>query len=673
MRLPSTDGKWSVRHALDYFADIIGTKNLDFSKPGFIALARNSLVLKAHTGSDHFGIVLSVCADNNQYYITTSRGYWSLTFTNNEPVFTELNNTGNPTATNGADGIIFNGLYHASGTTMVHSFDGTNTWTSHITGLSVNYPHPLCSFENKVQIAVADGNTVKLYDTSYSLQQTLLLPTEYIVTTMRWDANNLYVGTRNISGGGARMFVWGGNSSDAGDGWPVYCDWIYSLEPFDGSIAAAVSSGRILRFGGGGFTSEFGHFPVFDTEYSWISNASVASGFGKILNRGMKAVGTELLLNIDGSIRTNDRFPGSFLADQPSGLWCLDQEVGLYHRAGLNYTVYSSKTITEVDSGFLVFGSDHNAETGDPVFISSIGTLSGPTAHSVYYVIKGGDLTIKLALSPADALAHSDSDDRSVAISGVSGGATAIFYSANSYGATQNDVAPAAIGTMNNNIGSAFFGLGLFIGGRLIDNTGASVESLQTLGLARSIGYFRTSPIPAEGISDFFQKIFAGVHNLNLGTDEIIFKYRKLARFGIPTASCALTWISSTQFTVDTTLNDFKVALEGDEVEIIRGAGAGQMSQISDISKSGNTWTVTLEDAILGPVAADIGYCIVDNWITLAPTITNANETAGDLFAEVATNPESAGGALEFKVILQGIDLMLRYTDFIQDQNVKAE
>lgn len=672
MRLPSNNGKWSVAHALDFFADIIGTKNLNFDRPGFIQLSKNPMVLKARN-SDNFGLILSICADDTQYYITTSRGYWTLSFTTGVPVFTEINNTGQPTATGGADGTMYNGLYHASGTTMVHSFDGINTWTARVTGLSSAYPHPLCNFENKIQLAIGDGNTVKTYSIAYALQQTLTLPVEYIVTTMRWMDNNLYIGTRNISGGGALMFVWNGNTSDAQAGWPVYCDWIYSLEPFDSTMAAAVSSGRILRFGGGGFTSEFAHFPVADTRYSWISNASVASGQGNIFNRGMKADGKLLHINIDGEIRTTDAFPGSFLPDQPSGLWCLDLSVGLYFRAGLNYKTYSEKTITEIDSGFLVFATPHYAETGDPVMISNVGSLSGATVNRTYFVIKGGANTVKLAISSSDALAHSDTDDRSVAVSGTSGGAKAIFYPADAYGATLNAASGGAIGRINSNIPKAFYGIGLLIGARIADNAGTTIECLQTIGLARTIGYFRTSPIPAAGIADFYQKIFSGVHKLNLTTDEIIFKYRKLPRFGMPTSACAITWVSSTSFTVDTSVNDFKVAAIGDEVEIIRGAGAGNMSQISNITKAGNTWTITLEDTILGPAAADVGYCTVDNWTTLAPSITSANETANELFGEVPLPDEAQGGALEFKVILKGTDLMLRYADFVQDQNMKAE
>lgn len=666
MRLPSNNGKWNVSHGKDFFADIVATKNLNFDNEGFISVSRNPMVLKARI-ADNFGILQAVAADETLYYLITSRGYYSLDVSSGVPVFTELNNMGQPTATAGIDGVIFAGVLVVTGTTMVRSYSSPN-WTDQGITISASYPHPLCVDENRNEIAVANGNVLKTYNTAFSLQNTLTIPAQHVITTVRYRQNKYYIGTRNISGGNAKMFVWNGTGTSAEAQFDVHCDWLYSLADFDSSICAVVSSGQILRFNGGGF-DELDHFPVYDTQYSWVSNASVATGAGKVLNRGMLAVGDDLYLNIDGSLRTTDTYPGAYLSDQPSGLWCLDKSVGLYHKNGLNYKKFAAKSVSSLASGNLVFATAHDAETGDAVTASTISSLTGISANTTYFVIKVSTTTLKLAISPADAAAGN-----AITLGGSVTSEALTFYPANSFGSTRADGGPAAIGMMNFNIPKAFYGLGLLIGGRLLDNANATVECIQTEGLARGRGYFVTSPIPASGIADLFQKLFMGIHEMNFSTDSIVIKYRKLPRLGLPTplavsAGGLATWVNGTSFTIDTTLKDFKSALVGDEIEILSGVGSGVLTHITAINSASNPYTVTIQDTVLDVVAADVSEVSADNW-TLLGSISSTSNNVADSFAEYPIAKES--GMLQFKIELRG-GVMLRYVNFVQRANKQAQ
>lgn len=665
-RLPQ-NGIWNVKHGMDFFVDIVATKGLNFDKLGFIQATNNPMVLFTHADSTDFGIPQAFCADETLDYIITNRGYYSLDLSSSVPVFAELGNGGDgrPTARAGVDGIIYAGLLHASGSTDVRSYSGSS-WTTRITSLSASYPHPLCNFENRVTLCVADRNVVnQTIVNSYSLDSanSLTIPLEYVITAMRWRGSELYIATRNISGGSAKLFIWNGTGTQA-RGYGIQGDWIYSLVDSGSSICIVTSTGQLLRFNGGGF-DDLAYFPVYNTSYSWLSNASVASGAGKITNRGMITVGNLIYMNVDGEIHLNDVYPGTHLANQPSGLWCYDPEIGLYHASGLNYKKFAAKTVSSLASGNLVFATNHNAETGDACTVSTQSGLSGVTANQNYYVIKISSTTCKLALTPADALSG-----RALTITGTPSTDAIIFYPIDSYGVTQANAGTSALGMMNFNIPKAFYGLGLFIGGRIVDNAGASVECIQTIGLARGRGYFITSPIPSSGISDFFQKLFLGVHDISLSTDQITIKYRKLSQFGMPTALASIIWTSATTFTVDTLAYDFRGVSVGDEIEIVTGSGAGNLSHVTAINNASTTYTITLKDSIDGVVAADVGQVFADNWKLLG-TINSTTSNIDNAFAEYPTDKLNSGVA-QFKVEIRG-NAMIRYFDTVQARNKQAQ
>ena len=131
---------------------------------------------------------------------------------------------------------------------------------------------------------------------------------------------------------------------------------------------------------------------------------------------------------------------------------------------------------------------------------------------------------------------------------------------------------------------------------------------------------------------------------------------------GIPTSTPQLadvsatavpcTWTSNTTFT---TTNDFSevVTYLSDtsnecEVEIIAGAGAGQMAQISTISFNAGTYTVTLAEELDGITSGRVSDVMINNWKKLGEVTSEDNRG----YKEFGVSSPSTWN--EYKIELRG-------------------
>ncbi len=637
-----------------------------FDVEGFASL--NQLPIVGYTSVDNalFGLPIAYTSDGSNYFITTNNGTF---YTTDGKTFTDTGSTGSPpNMTFGGDAVMYQldsttPRLHVSGSTTVNSY-ASATWTSRITGLSVSYPHPLCVVEHLNQIAVGDGNTIKTYDTSYSLQNTLTIPAQYIVTWIRWKQNVLYIGTRNITGSSAKMFVWNGTGSAAQAAYGVQGDWLYAGEEYKSSIATIASTGQLLIFNGGGF-DELSHLPVYETQYSWTSSSSPASSIGRVCQRGMKAKGEQLYINLDGMIRRNGTdYPGNYITTQPSGLWKFDPQVGLYHASGYTYTKYITNTVSSVSSNTLQLSGGHQCETGDAVFMSVVSGLTGVTVNITYYAVKISETSLQLALSPEDAL-----NGYVVTVAGSPSTDAVVTNSYSSVCGTY-DVRPGAVGLYTNVAFYDFFGTGVMFGGGILNNANTNVYSTMSYGLGRNIGHVVTSPIYSQNITDVFQRLISRIKNIELGTDKLIVKYKFRDRLGSPTPARQFdgglaTWTSGSTFTVDTTLKDFRSAQVGDEVTFISGVAAGKTSKITAIDSSTSVYVITIED-VLPVTIGDTSEVIAENWTTLG-TFTSSTDTILDDYA--LANISTPSQWVEFKVQLQGKGVGISLLKLITDSN----
>lgn len=634
--------------------DLVQTRGVSLRMTNSIMIEKKPIVLQTQADNSTFQNLLAIASDENSNYFVTSQGVFSLSTFSALPTFTALTNTNQPGGTYNRDGVIFNGVFHLAGDTKVAYYTGGGlpTWTNAVTSLSASYPIVLNNFAEQAGLAVGNGNTVYLYNTSYSLVTTLTMPLEYIVTSMVSRGNNLYIATRNISGGGAQLFIWTGTGTAAQFQWPVNADWIYSVCDYNNSVACVTSEGQILSYNGGGF-DELENLPVYSTPYSWVSSSSVNSGVGKVAARGMKAIGKRLLINIDGSVSlSGGGFPGNYLPQQPSGLWEYNATNGLFHRAGYCHTKYQTFSVVEVDSGNMVFSSAHNAVTGDPVYIQASGSISGIEQNQVYFAIVTGANALTLALTRADAISGT-----AITMSGASGGAQVCIDAVNEIGATLIQTV-GAIGTFNKNFPNSFFGTEVMFGGSVPNDTGTQTYTLMSLGLGRSRCSFVSARIMTDDPTNRFGQLTVWPNNLLASFEEIIVKVRKLANLAYPTIVSQGTvspvqWTSNTTFTATALDRDLSQVKIGDECTILQGAGSGYTAHVLTISETAGVWTVVLDEPIGLIVNGNESEVQFDNW-TKIKVVNNTDSHLGQGYANINVGKNSAW--MQVKHELRGRD-----------------
>lgn len=654
IKLPGDERQWKVSMASDLFGHIQNARNLDFNESGYLKLARKANAIYTSDTDADLGQIVAIPADATNYYIVTDDGTFIMTGTTNLS-FTQLTSTNAPTSAAGSDGIIYDNLLHVSGTTKVGSYSA-GAWTDRVTGLNSAYPHPLCVDTRRREFAVGNGNVMTTYtDASPTPVNTLTIREEYIIESIRYQSGNYYIGTRDVTGGDAPVYVWNGTGT-AATSYPSGSDWVYAIANYEPSVVILTSSGQLKRWNGGGFdVMPGGTLPVYNTNASWSENASNSSQ-GKCLNRGMIAIGSRIYLNINGATETPiAQPPGPGLVNQPSGLWVYEPSVGLYHKAGYANQRYSTISITSINSSIVKMASAHGIETGDVVLATSVSNVPALSAGGMYFAIKENTTDLKLALSQADAVAG-----RYIEVSGTVSGDSLGFQSQGTFGNTYN-TDPGAVSGFTRNKLSLFHGSEVLFGGTSQDADANSVSALQSLAFARNRGWFITTRLLSGGIQDIWNTLYAKLKRLNLDTDAITIKYRIVDKFGLPTpvrnnvSNGLITWVTSTTFTIDTRYKDVRSASVGDEVYFIEGAGAGWSTQISAIDDTSSTYTYTIEDAISGVGAGDKSEAYIDNWTPLVSTITDGTETLPKGYIQVPIDQTSAW--IELKIEMKAFDI----------------
>lgn len=676
-----TDGKWQSNPGSDLFGHIARTKNIDLLKQGHVRLARKATTIASYGASSStdngedpaFGNPLAIIVDTDFAYTLTDVALFTSQFNLNTFNTTQVSLTSGPTFGSDSDITFFGGKIVVSGGVYIsnRTAGAGQLFTRKVTDLTNTVPHPLCTFEGANTLLVGDiastTPVVRQFSTSYAEGDQLSLPEQYVVTCLRCIGSRVYIGTRNIYGGEAKIFVWNGSGTQAQGSFGVGADWVYSMCEYKGSIAIVTSAGQIRLFQNGPFV-ELGAFPIYNLPYSWGSDAPTTSLVGKVASRGMSAVGDLIYINIDGSINNSALVaPGQFIHDMPSGLWCLDPNKGLYHKAGYNHKSRQYKVPTDIASSYAVFSSAHQAQTGDPVLVFAP-SITGLTSGQVYYAIVddgASALTCKLALSRADAFAG-----RHIDISGTPSTDFFIFDRYETLGATHIS-SPGGVCALGQGHPSLFYGSEVLFGGSAYDSTLTARGCLMSLGMARNAGYLVTPKIRSSAVTDTFRKVYQTIAPLRLDTDKVVVKYRTSNRFGLPTPlsfSGNGTWTSSTTFTVDTLTHDFKSVEVGDEVEIVSGQAAGYTAHITAIDSTSSTYTVTVDET-LPTTNADKFYFTVDNW-TKIDTVTNEEATGKEHYAESGIG--AVAGWIQFKIEFRGTDLDLEQIINVSDTSKKS-
>ena len=620
MILIPSNRKWSQNNSGEVFGMLHGTKNINFDKEGYAQLAKRAVALIY--GGTNFGIPISVSYFKN----AGTSGYYCIT--DDRPMRVLLDGTANsiydgtyaPGGLINNDGLVWQGYWYITQSTFFARHTGS-AWTAASYGsLTASVPHPLCVWENYNYLAVGNGNTVLIYNTSHTPVTTVQLPTNYEVKWIRYNHQRIYIGTKELSGGNAVMFVCSdATATSAEDAWPVSANWLFSGVAYKSSIVVMTSRGQLLRFNGGGW-DELGNLPVYYSNYNWWNGAEGFTGLGRMCQRGMTTDGNIIYLNIDGYVGDAN----VYLDNQPSGLWVYDPNIGLYHKAGFSndkfQTISISQASTNTTTDVFTAGATYTAQTGVKVFY--IGTAGGLKSFSYYYLIRVDATTFKLASSYANAIAGTQIDITSTG----SAGQTLYYSDELDTGASfMTNLAIGAVSLVSELDGTSIAGTSGFgymsasqvlFGGLILNNTiSGSVYTLQSLSVSYNRGYLTSQKIFSNNLKDSWKKIIAKCTRLFQTSDKAIIKYRVVDKAYYPllvslSADLAV-WVNGTSFTSTANLSG---VVAGEEVEFLSGRAAGLTAHVVSITVLTGTYTVTLDETIPGVSASDKSMFAIQNW-----------------------------------------------------------
>lgn len=665
--------RYSVNLSTDLFGNLARTRNLDFNKPGSLALARKPVVLASETQDVDLESPLAILGDDDDIYVVTSENVFKISPTITDITVSDMNDDGGTVPGGGfqSDGVFFNGELHVSDTNSIHSHNGS-TWAEDYTGLSSSYPHPLCVSEHQQYLAVGNGNTVRLINTSYTLVTTLTIPSDHVVTWIRWRANLLWIGTRNIQGGEAKVFLWNGSGTAAQAGYGVGSEWAFSGCSYDArsTIAVVSASGQLLYFNGSGFVpllDDAGNemaFPVYHLGYAWGSSSATSNLLGKVASRGMEARGRRIYMNVDNAMTQPNGGVPSYVPNFPGGLWVFDPKVGLYHKAGIDHDQFNRVAASSLSDNALTLASAQVFETGDPVECTAVGSLTGDIQDDqVYYAIKTSSTVLKLANTPQQALAG-----EAITITGSVTSSEFAFHTYESVGAHLTE-RTGGLYVLKGQTASRFLFSEVVYGADVALPSGTNIGAVMSLGMGKNVGSFVTPKLQASAITDTFDQLVSKFKDLNIPSRKIIFKYRTKHRWGMPGRrdfdNGRATWVTSTTFTINPKLYDMYSVEEGDEVEFLAGAAGGYTAHITNIAEDSATqWTITIDEAMPDVTASNTSDILIDNW-TKYMTISTATDAAAAAagFKKAALGGEeddtsNSAKWVEIKVEMRG------YTDF---------
>lgn len=646
MKIPP-NGQWTQTNDGDIFGVLHETHNIYFDKKGEAKLSRKALAL-VDSGTSGFGEVLSIVYFDGDYHIVTDEKVFlgSLDLDN----FSAVGSS--PDLGSVSDGLVVFDRLYVSDTTALAYLNTSGSWTTGIGSLTATYPHPLGVFDSlpTYKLAVGDGNTVKTYDSSGNLNPTTLtIPSNYLVTSLVYKNGYLYIGTKEINGREAAVFLWNGDGTAAQYKVDVGASWVYSMTPYRGLIALVTNEGEVLALNGAS-VQQLATFPVFHVQGArWEAGNSTR---GKVYNRGMIAIGDSLYINASGRVEVGS------VPEMKSGVWCFDPGVGLYHYASPSTDLWTADSGITISSSVITTSTTHNLKTGDMVTFSAISGITGISAATPYYAIVESTTTLKISGSRQGAF-----DGTYITLSGTATSDT-MNYAPNTDFGDIYQADSGAIAVCNYlDTPDPLFGTDILFGSEMKNNADAEKDVLCVLSSRYNEGSFTTQKLYTDNISQVWKSIYTFINGIVGDDEKIIVKYRDADSTSLPSTPVAITWSSSTVFT--TTDPAVKSLLsEGHEVRFIQGRGQGRCAHVTAISTSVNTTEVTVDESY-GSAGAT-GDVMFTNFKKI-DTVTNARTQS----AWSKSTADTKNNWIELRVEPRGFEPAVQIIDLTNssDQN----
>jgi hypothetical protein len=431
IKLPAReDGVWTVRQDNAKLPDIVATRNVSFDKNGFLSLSKPTIAFINYDDDNDLGLPIAfprIATGGNQYKcLTTNKQFWA-DFRYGGLLAFEDASSNVPTGVNttSAGSAFFNRETVFIEDTDIKTMDLDGAWTdeSPATAPDSGRTHPATTFANRVALAVGSGSNVYQYNTSFaSGGSTLAIPGDYYAVSMAYNRNFIAVGTEDRGfQGKAYVFIWDGNTTAANYGYPVNAETVFLVFPYRDTFGFLTATGQILVWSGSGLT-HLGALPVYygSGQIGWTHTDQVCHT-NSYLNDG-----SIVLLNISSALASTDEKKRKYIHTQPQGIWCVDEDIGLYHRHATTSATAQveriyARNVNTVDNKITVSSAP---DTGTPVFYADGGSsVGGLTDETIYYTIKVDATTVKLATTYARAIAGTAVDitsapDRSIVLTG---------------------------------------------------------------------------------------------------------------------------------------------------------------------------------------------------------------------------------------------------------------
>jgi hypothetical protein len=405
---PRNNETWQVTQGSEKKPDIIYAHNVNFDDEGRVALS--SRTIEIASSDDDADFQLSLAMTNNagaDGTVFTTDKVFDISFDDTVTMFdvSELNPSFGEIPDGDQYGTIvqFNNLTHIIENDRILKYDGGATpWSTTGITLTGTVHHPACEFKNRRTLVVGDGNTVKQYNTSYATTDLaqLTLPAGFEVIGIDYNAGLVGIATVNENDE-AYFFVWDGGSNEANYGFPVGARRCYWVKAYKNTFVTLTGKGQILYWTSSGM-EQLCALPIY---YRYKASYEDYRNYTATRERSVVVDGDIILFNIGTrlEIRTPEEY--SYDTTTPSGIWCYDPNVGLYHRSALTSTpLIQDSSLSLSNSEFTL--NVNAPDTGTEIRIADANeNLTGVDVNKLYYVIKTDTQKIKLAETYEDAIA----------------------------------------------------------------------------------------------------------------------------------------------------------------------------------------------------------------------------------------------------------------------------
>jgi len=582
MKIP-TDNKFTQLNQGDLFGFLNDSKNMILDVPGKAILSRKPIVIMSSVVDADFKYPLSICYFSANYVAVTSEDIfegglngatWSTV--SSSPASLGLN----------SDGVVFNNYLYVTTNSNLSRWNGASTWNNTLKSLTADVPHPMCIFESLTtyKLAIGNGNTVETLDTSHNANPTVLtLDAKYQVTTMRYRNGYLYVGTRNLNGGEAKVFIWNGSGTNPQYECPVGAEWVFSMTEYGSSVAVVNSQGQLLQVNGS-TAKELAAFPVFyKPDIRWQGAGGLQFN-GKVFNRAMETIGNNIYINIEGDTDTG------FVPEMKSGLWVYDPATGLNHRSTPVTDSVTLDTTFTVSNSIITTSAAHGMKTGDAVMFKTVTGITGVDNDHIYYATVLSTTTMKLSLSRKGV-----AEERYVTIGGTPSVESLVLSKNTEFGSNYGATSGAICRTVYNETPLDHFTAEVIWGCRTNDVSGTDTYVLQTFTDAFNVGTITTQRVWAEEIEETWKNLSIFMDGIETDEEQVIVKVQTTDQ--APSIILNGVWADAHTIHLNSAgeFNAWKDIQEGNELVLTNGYGQGYSCHVVEGGIGETATVITLE------------------------------------------------------------------------------